>query len=163
MRGYVYVLTNEAMPGLVKVGRSKHAAGVRAKQIYAGDTGVPLPFDVYFECLFDDCIEGEALVHEALQDARLNPDREFFKTDAEVAALEVMNVRAGYYCHEVNDSEMVVSQADILNWARILDRMPPEIVTIIEHLDAEELQPGAARWDEKLEAARKRREAQASA
>ena len=161
MKGYVYVLTNEAMPGLVKIGRSKHAAGVRAKQIYKGDTGVPLPFDVHFECLFDDCIEGEALVHEELQDERVNPNREFFRLDPEKAMLRVMDIRANYHCHAVSYADLVLSDAQILGFAREMGRSPMDVTQAIHHLGAEDLSPGMERWDAKLEATRERHEAEA--
>jgi T5orf172 domain len=44
--GFVYVLSNEAMPGIVKVGMTTKLAEDRAKQLRG--TGVPLPFHVEF-------------------------------------------------------------------------------------------------------------------
>jgi T5orf172 domain len=45
----VYVLTNPAMPGLVKIGKTyADDVGVRLGQLYT--TGVPLPFDLAFAC-----------------------------------------------------------------------------------------------------------------
>ncbi|MYF88497.1 MAG: GIY-YIG nuclease family protein, partial [Boseongicola sp. SB0676_bin_33] len=44
--GIVYVLTNEAMPGLVKIGRTtQDDPRVRMDQLYNGASGVPVPFD----------------------------------------------------------------------------------------------------------------------
>lgn len=97
MKGYVYVLVNDAMPGLVKVGRSKNSLG-RAKALYCGNTGVPLPFYVHFECMFDNCVEGEAAVHADLIKDRINRGREFFSTDPDDAAIAVIRARAG--CHD---------------------------------------------------------------
>lgn len=45
----VYVLTNPAMPGLVKIGYTTHAdANTRIAQLYT--TGVPVPFELQFAC-----------------------------------------------------------------------------------------------------------------
>jgi len=41
-QGYVYILTNPSMPGLVKIGRSKNGGRKRASDLY--QTGVPTPF-----------------------------------------------------------------------------------------------------------------------
>ena len=45
----VYVLTNSAMPGLVKIGHTtQEDANVRIGQLYT--TGVPVPFELKFAC-----------------------------------------------------------------------------------------------------------------
>lgn len=134
MKGYVYVLTNEAMPGLVKIGRSKHAAGVRAKQIYSGDTGVPLPFDVHFECLFDDCIEAEASVHGELDDFRVNPVREFFKIDPDEAVIQVLKTKAWDYDHEIQHADLAVDEPTILRMAHDAQIVAPDAIAALEWL-----------------------------
>lgn len=150
MKGYVYVLTNEAMPGLVKIGRSKHAAGARAKQIYKGDTGVPLPFDVDFECLFDDCIEGEALVHEELQDYRINPNREFFRMEAWDARAAVMRVCAYEIDHTAVHGDLVVCEAHMYRIADKYELSPPEPYRIVEHLSDEAWKAAIGAYRERM-------------
>lgn len=47
--GIVYVLTNPAMPGLVKIGQTKRdKMDARLKELYG--TGVPLPFECQYAC-----------------------------------------------------------------------------------------------------------------
>lgn len=152
MKGYVYVLVNEAMPGLVKIGRSISAAAGRAKAIYRGDTGVPLPFDIHFECLFSDCIEGEALVHEKLRDCRVNPNREFFKIDPEDAAIEVMRARAAESDHVVEYCEMVLNDSTVPLLAHKLGRHPFEIVRVLDSLGPGDLKQALADHDARLAA-----------
>ena len=49
----VYVLTNPAMPGLVKIGKTTQLeVEERMKQLYG--TGVPVPFDCSFACQVKD-------------------------------------------------------------------------------------------------------------
>lgn len=88
MKGYIYVLTNPAMPGLVKIGRSIHGGRKRAEQLDC--TAVPLPFEVFFEMTFADIEEAELAIHEAVAAHRINRSREFFSIAPEVAAKTVM-------------------------------------------------------------------------
>jgi len=84
-KGYVYVLSNPSMPGIVKIGRSMHGGTGRAEAFYRNDTGLPTPFDLEFEVLVDDCHALERDVHVELADWRANPQREFFRLDADSA------------------------------------------------------------------------------
>lgn len=149
MEGYVYVLTNPAMPDLVKVGRSKHAAGARAKQLYNGDTGVPLPFEVHFECFFKDCVEGEALVHEELQEHRINPNREFFKVEPWEAQRTVLSVCAGYIDETIANPDFMVCEAEMALLAYKLDLYPPEPYLLVNYVSD-------AAWLEAYEVYKKR-------
>lgn len=83
MEGYVYVLSNPAMPSLVKIGRSIESGRKRANDIY--QTGVPVPFVVEFEILSDDCVALESAAHDALESKRVSKEREFFKVDVDEA------------------------------------------------------------------------------
>lgn len=74
--GYIYVLSNEHMPGLVKVGFTCDTVELRARQIFT--TGVPSPFLVEYFKLTDDVEIIERSAHAALAN-RVSPNREFFK------------------------------------------------------------------------------------
>lgn len=88
-KGYVYVLSNPAMPGIVKIGRSKNGGASRASNLYSGATGVPEPFVLEYEALFEDCVDAEKMVHGWLADCRLSDSREFFKCDVGKAVTEL--------------------------------------------------------------------------
>lgn len=80
----VYVLTNSAMPGLVKIGRtSQEGAKVRIDQLYT--TGVPVPFTLEFACRVQNADEVERALHIAFGPSRINPKREFFRIEPEQA------------------------------------------------------------------------------
>jgi hypothetical protein len=81
--GYVYVLSNPSMPGLVKIGRSIHGGLKRAKEMY--QTGVAAPFKLEFEMFVENCESFEERVHKVLEPLRINPHREFFRVDIERA------------------------------------------------------------------------------
>lgn len=89
----VYVLTNPAMPGLVKIGKTTQLeVEDRMKQLFS--TGVPVPFDCAFACQVRDATEVEKALHFAFGNTRINPNREFFKIEAErvVAVLKLLKV-----------------------------------------------------------------------
>jgi len=81
--GIVYVLTNPAMPGLVKIGQTTNDISNRLNGL--NTTGVPLPFECLFACEVDDCNLVEDALHKAFYPNRINPKREFFKIDPEQA------------------------------------------------------------------------------
>lgn len=77
--GYLYVLANSAMPGLVKVGKTTRSPAERALEL-SGATGLPTAFIVVYEQLFSDCSAAEAFVHAYLEKRgfRIADNREFF-------------------------------------------------------------------------------------
>lgn len=87
-RGYIYVLSNPSMPGLLKVGRCIDGGRARAKQLY--QTGVPTPFIVEFELLSDEPETVEEFAHDRLHGFRVNGSREFFRTAVHDAKMAVI-------------------------------------------------------------------------
>lgn len=86
--GYVYILSNPSMPGLLKIGRSQHGGSARARQMHT--TATPTPFKLEFE-VFTEYMEWlESSVHKALSEYRETPGREFFRLSADDAILSVM-------------------------------------------------------------------------
>lgn len=89
----VYVLTNPAMPGFVKIGMTGgEDVGARLSQLYS--TGVPFPFDLAFACKVPNAEEVEKALHKAFAPYRPNSKREFFNIDAEqaIAILRLLHV-----------------------------------------------------------------------
>lgn len=89
----VYVLTNPAMPGLVKIGMTTQLeVDDRMKQLYG--TGVPVPFDCAFACQVRNASEVEKALHFAFGASRINPNREFFRVEPEriIAILKLLKV-----------------------------------------------------------------------
>ncbi|WP_244849435.1 GIY-YIG nuclease family protein [Caballeronia sp. SL2Y3] len=89
----VYVLTNPAMPGLVKIGHTRQEdANTRIGQLYT--TGVPVPFTVEFACKVRNGEEVERALHLAFAPNRINPKREFFQIEPEqaIALLRLLHV-----------------------------------------------------------------------
>jgi hypothetical protein len=88
----VYVLTNEAMPGLVKIGRTSDSIEARISQL-SNCSGVPLRFECYYAAQVDDAERIEKTLHQLFADHRISKKREFFRIDAEkvVVAISLAN------------------------------------------------------------------------
>ena len=92
MEGTVYVLTNQAMKGLVKIGKTTRDVSLRLADLYT--TGVPLPFDCVYAAKVKDVDETEKAFHEAFGPNRINLKREFFeiKPTQAIAVLKLMAI-----------------------------------------------------------------------
>jgi hypothetical protein len=82
--GIVYVLTNPAMPDMVKIGMTnRDTVDARMKELF--NTSVPLPFECEYACKVVDCEKVEKALHIAFQPYRIHAQREFFKINPEQA------------------------------------------------------------------------------
>tara|TARA_B100000780_G_C21071061_1_gene430984 strand:+ start:40 stop:510 length:471 start_codon:yes stop_codon:yes gene_type:complete len=81
---WVYVLSNELQPGILKIGYTKLTPDERAKQI-SNATGVALPYEVAWALRCFNAEELEGAVHHALSKYRVNSQREFFQIGLEEA------------------------------------------------------------------------------
>jgi len=80
--GWVYCMTNPAMPGIVKIGESGiRDLNQRKNKLFT--TGVPMPFDIAFAIYVARRKEKESLLHLYLSDKRVWPGREFFEITPE--------------------------------------------------------------------------------
>ncbi len=78
MHGYVYCLTNESIPGLVKIGKTSRDPQERAAEI-SSSTGVPTPFTLKWSREVGNMNKAESDLHAALGQYRLSKRREFFR------------------------------------------------------------------------------------
>ena len=68
MKGYVYIISNPAMPGIFKIGFTRKNPELRAKEF--DSTGVPHPYVVEYEILVDEPHALEQRVHKSLRAQR---------------------------------------------------------------------------------------------
>jgi hypothetical protein len=84
--GFVYILTNVAMPGYVKIGLTRHEdVETRLRQL--DTTSMPMPFECAYAAKVPDCGKLEKVLHRVFGDKRTRPNREFFFADPELARL----------------------------------------------------------------------------
>lgn len=89
----IYILTNEAMPGYVKIGKTTTSLEQRIRELSAS-TSVPFPFTCFYACTVKDSIFVEHQLHDAFDNNRVNPRREFFQITPErvVSALKLAEI-----------------------------------------------------------------------
>ncbi|MCF4099775.1 GIY-YIG nuclease family protein [Maritalea mediterranea] len=80
----VYVLTNEAMPGFIKIGTTRKPILNRMQQLFS--SGVPVPFKCHYAAVVEQHLNVERRIHRVLSVQRVNDNREFFELVPEAAA-----------------------------------------------------------------------------
>ena len=93
MSEIVYILTNESMPGIVKIGRTNRTAEIRARDL--DTTALPTPHEVHYAAEVKDSQEDEHWLHDVFADRRVRDNREFFTVGPErvVSALKRVEIR----------------------------------------------------------------------
>lgn len=88
MKGWVYVVSNKAMPGLIKIGYSMKDPELRAAQL--NNTGSPHPYIVDYEVLVENPRDIEQTTHHRLRNRR--EGKEWFRCSPEEAIAEIRSV-----------------------------------------------------------------------
>lgn len=76
--GFVYVLMNESMPGIYKIGFTTKHPKARMEELSRA-TSCPTPFELLAYFGTPQPYVAEQGIHEALEAQRVNPGREFFQ------------------------------------------------------------------------------------
>ncbi|OHA22116.1 MAG: hypothetical protein A3H57_04855 [Candidatus Taylorbacteria bacterium RIFCSPLOWO2_02_FULL_43_11] len=93
MNEIIYILTNEAMPGYVKIGKTSTSLEQRIREL-SSSTSIPFPFTCFYACTVKDASFVEHQLHDAFDNNRVNPRREFFQITPErvVSALKLAEI-----------------------------------------------------------------------
>ncbi len=127
--GFLYVLINPSMDGLVKIGKTTRDPEDRIKEL-SSPTGVPTPFQLAYKVAFSNCTWAEEYVHTRLEQRnyRVSNNREFFKAPLNVAIEVILEAqRASLHSSRIGDgkdSRHAYSQADIdvsPTWASVYE------------------------------------------
>lgn len=78
--GYIYVLINPSLDGLVKIGKTTRSPENRVNELSSA-TGVPTPFQLVYWAEFEDCDSAERVLHNVFTErgVRVSDNREFFR------------------------------------------------------------------------------------
>ena len=77
MAGYVYIVENDRMPGIIKIGMTEGDLKGRIDALF--DTSVPVPFTCVYAARVENPKSVESALHDAFGDKRVHPGREFFE------------------------------------------------------------------------------------
>ncbi|MCG6112886.1 MAG: GIY-YIG nuclease family protein [Paracoccus sp.] len=166
-KGYVYVLTNPTMPGVVKIGKTTRSVEQRARELY--HTGVPARFAIAGQVCSPDCADMERTVHKFFAEKRVTQQREFFRI-SDQAALTFLN---GYLRTQLDrfvaefapnlttvDVEFGSSCEGYTEYlAHEVGVSQGEIVDLLAHLDADDFRRAAVRRADLYAKIRARRDA----
>lgn len=164
-KGYVYILKNPSMPGLLKIGKTTRSVKQRCHELW--QTGVPTPFEVVDECYSPNCHELERWMHEWLSKWRVSPDREFFAVEEDLAKRHLWNgldeqvydfVSEFKPDHSVVPVDLVLDEGHLLMLADELDEYIPTIAIAMSFMTADELRPALFRWNEHLSRSKEKQE-----
>lgn len=125
MEGYVYILSNPVMPGLVKIGfTTEDDINVRLNGLF--QTGVPVPFDVEYACRIPDCKKVERALHRAFHPQRTHARREFFNIEAyqAIAILELFEA-IDLTVDVIRRGEETAAPEDVAATKKARKRRPP--------------------------------------
>lgn len=124
MSGIIYVLTNEAMPGLVKIGKTtQDMPQVRMDQLYT--TGVPVPFECAIAMRVEDPGAIEQALHIAFGPQRINARREFFEISPEQAIAIIKQLGSEDVTPQVSAENQTISEEERASSQRLRKRRPP--------------------------------------
>lgn len=119
----VYVLTNSAMPGLVKIGyTTQDDANSRIGQLYT--TGVPVPFELNYACKVQNAEEVERALHVAFSPQRINPKREFFKIEPEQAIAILKLLHTEDATSEIERQPTSIDQESVIAAEQLKSKRP---------------------------------------
>ena len=76
MLGFIYIMSNPAHSGLLKIGQTSKDPLVRRKDL--SSTGVPEEFVIEYQALTSDYRRQEKLIHQKLNKVRHSSKKEFF-------------------------------------------------------------------------------------
>ncbi|GHT85322.1 hypothetical protein FACS1894137_09460 [Spirochaetia bacterium] len=125
-QGIVYLLSNPAMPEIIKIGfTTRDNLDDRLQELFT--TSVPVPFECEYACKVNDCKSVEDALHIAFGPHRIHPKREFFKIepDQAIAILELLKVAdvTSNVTEEINKTTSLIDKEAGENLKR--QRRPP--------------------------------------
>jgi hypothetical protein len=138
--GFVYVLSNPSMPGIVKIGKTTRLPSDRASELYKQSSGVPEQFKVEFAMWTQDCDDIESCVHESLDEFRVNQSREFFSVAVfEAVRIVFDSIAADEFLLCAVDERESLGYGVLEYWALELNADKIDVCLAINNMDADDV------------------------
>jgi hypothetical protein len=114
-KNIIYILTNEAMPGIVKIGKTNVDIETRMRRLYR--TGVPVPFNCFHASIVKNANNVEKRLHNAFDKYRINKNREFFEIPPEnileiLEMIEIKNVTPNEDIVETEEDKIAIDKLE---------------------------------------------------
>lgn len=161
-KGYVYILSNPAMPDILKIGKTSRPVEHRCSELY--QTGVPQEFKIEAYELVPDCDEVERWMHDAFTKQRISAGREFFKVSLDQAERQLKQCQReqiGQWVEEFDESLVLVNDYEFVEpsiihlLADYFEVAPPDISLAFHELGPEEFRPSLERHWKRIESRKK--------
>lgn len=109
--GYIYILINPTLNGLVKIGKTSKTSEERAKELSSA-TGVPTQFMVAYDEFFEDIDIAENRVHEVLKNMghHVFPNKEFFDIPLKKAIETIEKVKKELLNNNQNQNKLFTEE-----------------------------------------------------
>ncbi len=107
MEGIIYILSNPAIPNLIKIGMTTRE-DIKSRMAELYTTGVPLPYECIYAARVPNIDAVEKALHIAFGPNRINPKREFFEIDSmqAIAIIKLLAI-ADVTPNVANEAEVV--------------------------------------------------------
>ena len=105
--GFIYCMSDTFAPGRVKVGMTRRSINERLEEANRGDTWKLTNYVVDYYKKVDNPLEKERIVHKAMKEWRIRPDRDFFMLWPSAAIEIIEKVLSGdtmYGIEKIDDS-----------------------------------------------------------
>lgn len=151
--GFVYVLGNDKMPGVYKVGCTERSPRERCAEL-SRPTGVPVPFDVLFYIEVRDFQAVEKRMHSYLAAHRISAEREFFECGLEwIASLFYYFPERLSFCDATEKFEGSESPAkqNFYSWSDLISQLPSVELRLSELRNPFDKRPTELEMDEAVD------------
>ncbi len=125
LTGYIYLLSNSSMPGLMKIGYTERDVEARISEL--NNTGLPLPFEIEAYWGSSNPFGDEQIIHKALANHRLASNREFFSIDVK-SAIQSINEQIGTEPLFLKTPELLMSESERVEYEEKQMELPKGIV-----------------------------------
>jgi hypothetical protein len=132
--GWIYCISNTAMPGLLKIGMTERTPDIRLSEANTSNTWIPMPFVLEMAKRVTNPEQKEKTLHKLLEQytERINPRREFFRV-----TLEEVKV-----FFDLIDGEMWTGvDAEGSTITTILENEEPQLTEDVESITSDESLP----------------------
>lgn len=124
MKGWIYIISNKAMPGIIKIGYLTKDPKLRAEEL--NHAGSPYPYVVEYEMLIEKPYQIEQKIHKILSGNK--EGKEWFRCSVKEAILVIKEIAANSFIYEQSRVGLIEEPQTELNEEPQPINQPPQVV-----------------------------------